>query len=83
MDKKSVLLKKSYLSPEVEDLLSIRNPDPMETPRTPGAATMLSILAVQGMIAVESIRRYGGITRKITDAFGKPGRGHRELSYLQ
>ncbi|GEM_PF-4459632 len=83
MEKKSGAMKKGCLYPEVNDLFSIRNPNLMGAPRTPGAANMLSILAVQGMMAVESARRYGGITQKRYDFSGKPGRAHPEVPILQ
>ncbi|MBN2085801.1 MAG: hypothetical protein JW748_11315 [Anaerolineales bacterium] len=83
MEKKNGILKNGYLSPEVKDLLSIRNPDPIDSPRTPGAEIMLSILAVEAMMAVESVRRYGGITQRRYDLTGKPGRAHPEVPFLQ
>jgi hypothetical protein len=83
MDKRSGILKKNYLSPEVEDLLSIRNPDSMATLPTSETATMLSILAIQAIMAVENVRRHGGIPRRKSDSSGKPGRAHSEVPFLQ
>ncbi|MGB7538916.1 MAG: hypothetical protein WBM17_10280 [Anaerolineales bacterium] len=68
---------------EWEILRTFADPDPISAPRTAGAANNLSILAIQAMMAMESVQRYGGLPKKKNNAYGKPGCDLRELWYLQ
>ena len=77
------MTKKSGNPLEWEILRTFVDPGSINAPRTPGAENILSILAIQAMIAVESAQRYGGITQRRYEVNGKPGRRHPDPVYWQ
>jgi hypothetical protein len=68
---------------EWEILRTFADPGSIDAARAAGTANSLSILAIQAMIAVESVQRYGGLAQNKNHAYGKPGRALREQPYLQ
>jgi hypothetical protein len=77
------MLKKTMVPLNKNVLRSLQDSDFIHNPRALGSADMFSVLSLQAMIAVESVQRYGGLTQKKNDSYGKPRRGHHELAYLQ